>query len=64
MLQTRGLPDFDPFRPVDVTGGADWLPLLRPGQMRLPGPLEAEGFVDLEEQWRELVGGDDDGERE
>jgi SAM-dependent MidA family methyltransferase len=61
LLQTRGLGAFDPFQ---VTPGQDdvgWLPLLRPGQMRLPGPPEAEGFLDLEAQWRELVGdgGDD-----
>jgi SAM-dependent MidA family methyltransferase len=63
LLQTRELPDFDPF-----VGGASgrwtadpsWLPLLRPGQMRLPGPLEAEGFVDLEGQWRELFDGASD----
>jgi hypothetical protein len=36
-----------------VSGGA-WLPLLQPSQMRLPGPLEAEGFLDLDAQWREL----------
>jgi hypothetical protein len=35
------------------------MPLLRPGQMRLPGPLEAEGFVDLEGQWQELFSGDE-----
>jgi SAM-dependent MidA family methyltransferase len=63
LLQTRGLPAFDPFAPAaplaeaaipdaDPSGG--WLPLLRPGQMHLPGPLEAEGFVDLEAQWQEL----------
>jgi hypothetical protein len=28
--------------------------------MRLPGPAEAEGFVNLEAQWRELFAGDDD----
>jgi len=30
--------------------------------MRLPGPLEAEGIVDLEGQWRELFGGTADDE--
>ena len=69
LLQTRGLPGFDPFAAdTDRTAGTTtpdaagvWLPLLRPGQMRLPGPLEAEGFIDLEAQWQELFsGGDDD----
>ena len=57
LLQTRGLPGFDPFAcgASESTAPDDpWLPLLRPGQMRLPGPLEAEGFLDLEAQWREL----------
>jgi SAM-dependent MidA family methyltransferase len=62
LLQTRDLPSFDPFGPVDLAGDADWLPLLRPGQMRLPGPLEAEGFYDLEGQWRELFGDDGGGD--
>ena len=40
----------------DAAGASEeWLPLLRSGQMRLPGPLEAEGFVDLEDQWQELI---------
>jgi hypothetical protein len=73
LLQTRGLPDFDPFAPRPpggltdgLDGGPthaaerDWLPLLRPGQMRLPGPLEAEGFLDLEGQWQELLADDED----
>jgi SAM-dependent MidA family methyltransferase len=64
LLQTRGLPGFDPFAadPLGAGGAAsaDWLPLLRPGQMRLPGPLEAEGFLDLEAQWHELLEGGDD----
>jgi SAM-dependent MidA family methyltransferase len=55
-LQTRGLPDFDLFPAAED----DWLPLLRPGQMRLPGPLEAEGFVNLKGQWRELFGDEDE----
>jgi SAM-dependent MidA family methyltransferase len=67
LLQTRGLVGFDPFAAADGRvevadrqSGAPWLPLLRPGQMRIPGPLEAEGFIDLEAQWRELFAGDDD----
>jgi SAM-dependent MidA family methyltransferase len=73
LLQTRGLPGFDPFAPRapgDLTDGSDsgsalsaerdWLPLLRPGQMRLPGPLEAEGFLDLEGQWQELLTDDEE----
>jgi len=68
LLQTRGLPGFDPFAAVPVARTGDpppharppWMPLLRPGQMRLPGPLEAEGFVDLDAQWQELFVGDDD----
>jgi SAM-dependent MidA family methyltransferase len=64
LLQTTGLPDFDPFAPrapgSESAGAPDWLPLLRPGQMRLPGPLEAEGFLDLEGQWQELLSGDED----
>lgn len=55
LLQTRGLPGFDPFANPDGEQPG-WVPVLRPGQMRLPGPLEAEGFVDLEGQWRELFG--------
>jgi SAM-dependent MidA family methyltransferase len=63
LLQTRGLVDFDPFAGAapsptshDAAGASEeWLPLLRSGQMRLPGPLEAEGFVDLEDQWQELI---------
>jgi SAM-dependent MidA family methyltransferase len=67
LLQTRGLDSFDPFAAADGRvelaerrEDAPWLPLLRPGQMRLPGPLEAEGFIDLEAQWRELFADDDD----
>jgi SAM-dependent MidA family methyltransferase len=66
LLQRRHLPDFDPFA---VSGGdgsdmaSSWLPLLRPGQMRLPGPFEAEGFIDLEAQWLELFGDGEGGER-
>jgi SAM-dependent MidA family methyltransferase len=66
LLQTRGLDQFDPFAgPQAQTEDArwaaptSWLPLLWPGQMRLPGPLEAEGFTDLEAQWRELFTDDD-----
>lgn len=68
LLQTRGLPAFDPFaEPADSAdsddGGAParhaWLPLLHPDQMRLPGPLEAEGFIDLAAQWQELFAGGD-----
>ena len=60
LLQTRRLPGFDPFAAAEPpdSGGSEpvepWLPLLRPGVMRLPGPLEAEGFLDLDAQWREL----------
>jgi SAM-dependent MidA family methyltransferase len=72
LLQTRGLSHFDPFaapspgervhlpdRASAAMPGALWLPLLRPGQMRLPGPLEAEGFLDLDKLWRELLDGPD-----
>jgi SAM-dependent MidA family methyltransferase len=69
LLQTRALPGFDPFADgsLETTDEAPppddgWLPRLSPGQMRLPGPLEAEGFIDLEGQWRELVEGESDGE--
>jgi SAM-dependent MidA family methyltransferase len=70
LLQTRALPGFDPFADaaLDTADEAPlpaahaWLPQLRPGQMRLLGPLEAEGFLDLEDQWRELVEGVSDGE--
>ena len=69
LLQARGVPDLDPFgRQLQAGSGqhtddgvAPWLPLLQAGQMRLPGPLEAEGFLDLEAQWRELFGDDADG---
>jgi hypothetical protein len=67
LLQTRGLDSFDPFAAANGPAegaarqaGAPWQPLLRPGQLRLPGPLEAEGFIDLEAQWRELFADDDD----
>jgi SAM-dependent MidA family methyltransferase len=70
LLQTRGLPSFDPFAFTDdarsgaqaggTAAGDAWLPVLRAGQMRLPGPLEAEGFLDLDSQWQELLGGVDD----
>jgi SAM-dependent MidA family methyltransferase len=58
LMQTRGIGGF---RPSGIFGPASsddssWLPLLRPNQMRLPGPLEAEGILDVEEQWRELWG--------
>ncbi|MCC7372693.1 MAG: SAM-dependent methyltransferase [Chloroflexi bacterium] len=57
LLQTRGLPTFDPFGEAALPDGSrGWTPLLRPGQMRLLGPLEAEGFLDLEAQWAELFG--------
>jgi SAM-dependent MidA family methyltransferase len=63
LLQTRGLAAFDPFsQATNDEGESDWLPLLQPDQMRLPGPLEIEGFVDFEGQWQELFGtadGDD-----
>ena len=55
LVQTRDLDGFDPFD-ASSDPPARYLPLLRPGQMRLPGPLEAEGFVDLDKQWRELFG--------
>jgi len=73
LLQTRGLPRFDPFLGADrlpaANGDSDWIPLLLAGQMQLPGPLEVEGFLDLEAQWHELFGesddsGDSDGEPE
>ena len=59
LLQTCGLPEFDPFAitsklPV-VEDDPNWLPLLHAGQMRLPGPLDAEGFFDLDAQWSELI---------
>ena len=60
LLQTRGLGAFDPFGPAVAPLSDEWLPLLRPGQMRLPGPSEAEGFVDLEGQWQELFAPDDE----
>ena len=66
LLQTRSLSHPDALvgdHPDRAPGSADdWLPLLRAGQMRLPGPLEAEGFVDLEGQWRELFQGASDDE--
>ena len=71
LVQTRGVSAFDPFpgsAPGNLPSAAaisneartEWLPLLRAGQMQLPGPLEAEGFPDLEDQWRELLAGVDD----
>jgi SAM-dependent MidA family methyltransferase len=63
LLQTRGMPGYDPFAlaggPADPDADPDWLPLLHEHQMRLPGPLEAEGFFDLEAQWRELLSSTD-----
>ena len=62
LLQTRGLSAFDPFVSTasdDDAADPSWLPLLRPGQMRLPGLLEAEGFLDLDAQWQELFEEDD-----
>jgi SAM-dependent MidA family methyltransferase len=62
LIQTRDLPGF---RPSGLVGGPvdpDWLPLLRTDQMRLPGPLEAEGFGDLEAQWRDFWTGHEDAE--
>ena len=64
-MATRDREDGPPYPPnVGGVGGAvptpAWLPLLRPDQMRLPGPLEAEGFVDLEGQWRDFWSGQDD----
>jgi SAM-dependent MidA family methyltransferase len=62
LIQTRDLPGF---RPSGLVGGPvdpDWLPLLRTDQMRLPGPLEAEGFGDLEAQWRDFWTGQEDAE--
>jgi SAM-dependent MidA family methyltransferase len=67
LLQTGGLSGFDPFVPPEESSagsaapdaGGSWLPVLHPGQMRLPGPLEAEGFIDLEAQWQELFSGSD-----
>ena len=55
LLQTRDLPGFAPLDLAGVPPPAR-LPLLRPGQMRLPGPLEVEGPIDLDAQWRELFG--------
>jgi hypothetical protein len=37
-----------------------WLPLLHADQMRLPGPMEAEGLSDFEAQWREFWTGPED----
>ncbi|MCC6175941.1 MAG: SAM-dependent methyltransferase [Chloroflexi bacterium] len=61
LLQTRGLPGFDPLM-LDAHAASSWLPLLRSGQMRLPGPLDAEGYVDVEGLWQEfLEAGEDAG---
>ncbi|MBA2446904.1 MAG: SAM-dependent methyltransferase [Chloroflexi bacterium] len=83
LIQTRGLPGFQPtglgpskgppYPPkIGEVGGAPpragqanstgdpWLPLLHPGQMRLPGPLEAEGFADLESQWHDFWTGEEE----
>ena len=61
LLQTRGLPDFRPSRLAQSMGRAPtWLPRLSPDQMRLPGPLEVEGFGDLEAQWCDFWTGRDD----
>ncbi|MGE3268989.1 MAG: SAM-dependent methyltransferase, partial [Chloroflexota bacterium] len=69
LVQTRGLPTFDPLpaagpRVLAGDGGRSetWLPLLRPGQMQLPGPMEVEGFLDLDQQWHELLSGSDEDE--
>lgn len=63
LLQTRQLAHFSPFAygkaddpGRNLVGGVQqWLPALHAGQMRLTGPLDAEGFLDLEEQWQELL---------
>lgn len=61
LIQARAL---DHIHPSGLVGRPDaantpWLPLLHPTQMRLPGPLEAEGFADLEAQWRDFWTGHD-----
>ena len=70
LIQTRDLPGFRPSGlngppgPPEFggAGGAvPWLPLLGAGQMRLPGPLEGEGFGDLEAQWRDFWTGQGEG---
>lgn len=62
LIQARDVPSFRPsglgLSPPPAEPG--WLPVLGPGQMRLPGPLELEGFGDIEAQWRELWGGRDE----
>jgi SAM-dependent MidA family methyltransferase len=74
LIQTRDLPGFRPSGLVNLPprppppfreggrGGRFWLPLLRGDQMRLPGPLEAEGFGDIEAQWRDFWTGQEDAE--
>ncbi len=59
LLLTRGLASFTPFQPA---GAPRWerVPLLWPGQARLPGPEALEGLPDFAEQWRELWGGEPD----
>jgi SAM-dependent MidA family methyltransferase len=53
LLLARGLPNFRAFSPV---GSPSWgrLPLLLPGQLRLPGPETLEGLADAESQWKEF----------
>lgn len=68
LLQARGLPNLRPSglggaaRPTFAHDAANAarLPLLHPHQMRLPGPLEVEGFADLEAQWRDFWTGRED----
>ncbi len=59
LLQARGL---DGFAPLDLVGvpAPRWLPMPRADQMHLPGPLEAEGPIDVDGQWRELFGPPED----
>jgi SAM-dependent MidA family methyltransferase len=68
LLQTHELAGFSPFSvgvqgdeaPGRASDREAWLPQLGPGQMRLPGPLEAEGISDLAAQWHELLRDDDE----
>lgn len=55
LLQSRGLPWYRPSGAGPSRLSAPtWLPTAQPGQLRAPGPPQAEGAADVDSLWREL----------
>jgi SAM-dependent MidA family methyltransferase len=54
LVQTRGLPDFDPLVAATRVPPPSWLPPPRGGGFRLPSPESLDGIGDIEAEWRRM----------